>query len=75
MIGIILLQMKKRLFFEKDVPNVMVEISGVGLEAARLSSEKLVKKGAKTLINAGICRLHNRVERRAGRVALFLQRN
>ena len=33
----------------------MVEISGVGLEAARLSSEKLVKKGAKTLINAGIC--------------------
>ena len=53
-------------FLEKDVPNVMVEISGVGLEAARLSSEKLVKKGAKILINAGICAgLHNRVKRGA----------
>ena len=46
-------------FLEKDVPNVIVEISGVGLEAARLSSEKLVKKGAKTLINAGICLMIN----------------
>ncbi len=52
-------------FLKKDLPsNVMVEISGVGLEAARLSSERLVKKGAKTLINVGICAgLHNRVRR------------
>ena len=53
-------------FLEKDVPNVIVEISGIGLESARLSSERLVKKGVKTLVNAGICAgLHNRVKRGA----------
>ena len=61
-----MLQTKKLHHFLQLIPpsNVLVEISGIGLESARLSSERLVQKGVKVIVNPGICAgLHNRVKR------------
>ena len=66
MIGIIFATNEEAAPFLATKPpsNVLVEISGIGLESARLSSERLVQKGVKAIVNPGICAgLHNRVKR------------
>ena len=69
MIGILFAtEMEARPFLDRGVPDgVVVEISEeMGLEAARLATEKLVEKGATMIINAGVCgALNNRLERGA----------
>jgi 4-hydroxybenzoate polyprenyltransferase len=62
-------QMEAQPFLDRGVPEgVVVEISEeMGLEAARIATEKLVKEhGCTTIINAGVCgALNNRLERGA----------
>ncbi|MDF7825004.1 UbiA-like polyprenyltransferase [Pontiellaceae bacterium B12227] len=69
MIGILFAtQMEAQPFLDRGVPEgVVVEISEeMGLEAARIASEKLVEQGCTTIINAGVCgALNNRLERGA----------
>ncbi|VGO16176.1 4-hydroxybenzoate solanesyltransferase [Pontiella desulfatans] len=70
MIGVLFAtEMEARPFLDRGVPEgVVVEISEeMGLEAARIATEKLVKEhGCKTIINAGVCgALNNRLERGA----------
>ena len=44
--------------------NVIIKISGIGLESARIAAEELIQKGVNVIINPGICAgLHNRVKR------------
>ncbi len=67
MIGVLFAtEMEARPFLDRGVPEgVIVEISEeMGLEAARIATEKLVEKGAASIINAGVCgALNNRLER------------
>ncbi|MDF7798947.1 UbiA-like polyprenyltransferase [Pontiellaceae bacterium B1224] len=67
MIGILFAtQMEAQPFLDCGVPDgVTVEISEeMGLEAARIATEKLVEQGCTTIINAGVCgALNNRLER------------
>ncbi len=67
MIGIIFAtEMEAQPFLDRGVPEgTVVSISGMGLEAARIAAEKLVKdEGCTTLINAGVCgALNNRLKR------------
>lgn len=70
MIGILFAtQLEAQPFLDRGVPaGVVVEIADeMGLEAARISTEKLVKEhGCTTIINAGVCgALNNRCERGA----------
>jgi 4-hydroxybenzoate polyprenyltransferase len=69
MIGILFAtEMEARPFLDRGAPEgTMVAISGMGLEAARIATEKLVKEdGCTTVINAGVCgALNNRLERGA----------
>ncbi|MBT8045977.1 MAG: putative 4-hydroxybenzoate polyprenyltransferase [Pontiella sp.] len=69
MIGILFAtEMEARPFLERGVPEgVVVEIAAeMGLEAARIATEKLVEQGCSTIINAGVCgALNNRLERGA----------
>ncbi len=70
MIGVLFAtQMEAQPFLDRGVPEgVIVEISEeMGLEAARIATEKLVKEhGCTTIINAGVCgALNNRLERGA----------
>jgi len=68
MIGILFAtEMEARPFLERGVPDgVRVEISGMGMEAARLATERLVEAGCTSIINAGVCgALNNRLERGA----------
>jgi 4-hydroxybenzoate polyprenyltransferase len=70
MIGIIFATpMEAQPFLDRGVPKgVVVEISEeMGLEAARVTTEKLVEEhGCTTIINAGVCgALNNRLERGA----------
>jgi 4-hydroxybenzoate polyprenyltransferase len=69
MIGILFAtEMEAQPFLDRGVPEgVIVEISEeMGLEAARIASEKLVERGCTTIINAGVCgALNNRLERGA----------
>jgi 4-hydroxybenzoate polyprenyltransferase len=62
-------EMEARPFLERGVPDgVVVEIAEeMGLEAARVATEKLVtEQGCTTVINAGVCgALNNRLERGA----------
>lgn len=66
MIGIIFATKKEaepflKLNFSSDIN---IKISGVGLEAARIASEELIKEKASYIINAGVCAgLHHRVKR------------
>ncbi|MDZ8117932.1 UbiA-like polyprenyltransferase [Pontiella agarivorans] len=58
--------MEAQPFLDRGVPDgCTVEISEeMGLEAARISTEKLVEQGCTTIINAGVCgALNNRLER------------
>lgn len=58
--------MEAQPFLDRGVPEgCVVEISEqMGLEDARIATEKLVEKGCKTIINAGVCgALNNRLER------------
>jgi len=58
--------MEAQPFLDRGVPEgCLVEISEeMGLEAARLATEKMVEKGCTTIINAGVCgALSNRLER------------
>ncbi len=57
--------MEAQPFLDRGVPKgCVVEISTeMGLEAARIATEKLVEKGCSTIINAGVCgALNNRLE-------------
>jgi 4-hydroxybenzoate polyprenyltransferase len=67
MIGILFAtQMEAQPFLDRGVPEgVIVEIADeMGLEAARISTEKLVEQGCTTIINGGVCgALNNRLER------------
>ena len=66
MIGIIFATSEEAAPFLESKPpsNVLVEISGIGLESARVCSERLIQKGVKAIVNPGICAgLHNRVKR------------
>ncbi len=68
MIGVLFAtQMEAQPFLDRGVPEgVIVEISEeMGLEAARIATEKLVKEhGCTTIINAGVCgALNNRLKR------------
>ncbi|HEY5620999.1 MAG TPA: UbiA-like polyprenyltransferase, partial [Pontiella sp.] len=68
MIGILFAtEMEAQPFLERGVPEgVRVEISGMGMEAARIATEKLVEEGCTSIINAGVCgALNNRLERGA----------
>ncbi|VGO19698.1 UbiA-like polyprenyltransferase [Pontiella sulfatireligans] len=69
MIGILFAtQMEAQPFLDRGAPEgTVVAISGMGLEAARIATEKLVKEdGCTTIINAGVCgALNNRLERGA----------
>ncbi len=60
--------MEAQPFLDRGVPDgCTVEISEeMGLEAARIATEKLVERGCTTIINAGVCgALNNRMERGA----------
>ena len=60
--------MEAQPFLDRGVPEgCVVEISEqMGLEDARIATEKLVEKGCTTIINAGVCgALNNRLERGA----------
>ncbi|MDF7805817.1 UbiA-like polyprenyltransferase [Pontiellaceae bacterium B12219] len=67
MIGILFAtQMEAQPFLDRGVPGgVVVEIQDeMGLETARIYTEKLVEKGCTTIINAGVCgALNNRLVR------------
>ena len=55
-------------FIERGVPeDVVLRISGMGMEAALLATQELIEQhGCTTIINAGVCgALNNRVERSA----------
>ena len=69
MIGILFATpMEAQPFLDRGVPEgVHVEISEeMGLEAARIASEKMVELGCTAIINAGVCgALNNRLERGA----------
>ncbi|MEE9368060.1 MAG: UbiA-like polyprenyltransferase [Pontiella sp.] len=69
MIGILFAtEMEAQPFIDRGAPDgTVVAISGMGLEAARIATEKLVKDdGCTTIINAGVCgALNNRLERGA----------
>lgn len=61
-------EMEARPFLDRGVPaGVAVEISGMGREAARIATERLIReKGCTAVINAGVCgTLNNRLERGA----------
>ena len=67
MIGILFAtQMEAQPFLDRGEPEgTITVISGMGLEAARIATEKLVKEqGCTTIINAGVCgALNNRLQR------------
>jgi 4-hydroxybenzoate polyprenyltransferase len=68
MVGILFAtEMEARPFLDRGTPEgTVVAISGMGLEAARTATEKLVEQGCTTIINAGVCgALNNRMERGA----------
>ncbi len=69
MIGLLFAtEMEARPLLNRGVPEgVVVEISEeMGLEAARIATEKLVAQGCDTIINAGVCgALNHRLERGA----------
>jgi 4-hydroxybenzoate polyprenyltransferase len=69
MIGILFAtEMEARPFLERGEPDgVVVVVSGMGMEAARVATEELVEKhGCTSIINAGVCgALSNRLERGA----------
>jgi len=69
MIGILFAtEVEAQPFIDRGVPEgTVVSISGMGLEAARIATEKLVKEDkCTTIINAGVCgALINRLERGA----------
>lgn len=61
-------QMEAQPLLDRGVPEgVMVEVAEeMGLEAARIATEKLVEQGCTSIINAGVCgALNNRLERGA----------
>jgi len=61
-------QMEAQPFLDRGIPDgVIIGISEeMGLEAARIATEKLVEQGCTTIINAGVCgALNNRLERGA----------
>jgi len=67
MIGILFAtEMEAKPFLSRGEPEGTVTvISGMGMEAARIATEKLIKEfGCTSVINAGVCgALHNRLER------------
>jgi len=69
MIGVLFAtQMEAQPFLDRGVPDgVIVEVAQeMGLEAARIATEKLVGQGVTSIINAGVCgALNNRLERGA----------
>jgi 4-hydroxybenzoate polyprenyltransferase len=69
MIGILFAtEMEAKPFLDRGISEgVVVEISEeMGLEAARIATEKLVERGCTSIINAGVCgALNNRLERGA----------
>lgn len=69
MIGILFAtEMEAKPFVDRGVPaGTVVAVSGMGLEAARVATEKLItEEGCATIINAGVCgALNNRLERGA----------
>ena len=69
MIGILFAtEMEARPFLERGEPeDTVTVISGRGMEAARVATEKLIKEqGCTAIINAGVCgALNNRLERGA----------
>ena len=68
MIGVLFAtEMEARPFLDGGVPEgVRVEISGMGMDAARIATEKLLEEGCSPIINAGVCgALNNRLERGA----------
>ena len=69
MIGVLFAtQMEAQPFLDRGVPDgVVIEVAEeMGLEAARIATEKLVGQGVTSIINAGVCgALNNRLERGA----------
>ena len=67
MIGILFAtDLEARPFLERGVPeDVVVEVSEkMGMAVARVTTEKLIKQGCTTIINAGVCgALHDGLER------------
>ncbi|MCK5676097.1 MAG: hypothetical protein KAH99_03675, partial [Verrucomicrobia bacterium] len=58
MIGILFAtEMEAKPFLERGEPEgVVVVVSGMGMEAARIAAEKLIREnGCTTIINAGVC--------------------
>ena len=69
MIGILFAtEMEAKPFLERGEPeNTVTVISGMGMEAARIATERLIREhGCTSIINAGVCgALNNRLERGA----------